>query len=245
VAPVLTCRELTARYGRTVVLHSVSLELEAGSVTAIIGPNGSGKSSLLRALAGALPARGGSIALEGRSYGDIAPLERARHVAYVPQSFDSTLPVTVEEALHIARYPHKDGDAAAIQTVLSTLNIAQLRSRHCSTLSGGELRKVLVAQGLAQLHGSQPAVLLLDEPAAFLDPPAQQGIAQLVQLLAKRDNMAVAMVLHDLVLARRADQVLQLREGRVFASGPPADVMTEQNIAELYREESLLGGFAA
>ncbi|MDQ3023186.1 MAG: ABC transporter ATP-binding protein [bacterium] len=233
----LTCRDLSAGFGRKTVLYGASIDLPAGTVTAIIGPNGSGKSSLLKVLAGALPYTAGEIALDGRSYRAMPPIERARHVAFVPQTFAQTLPLTVEEALAIARYPHHSKvEEAVTNAALGALGIANLRPRHCDTLSGGELRKVLVAQGLAQVHGSDPAVLLLDEPAAFLDPPAQVGIAQLVQLLARRDGMAVAMVLHDLDLARRADNVVLLRAGRVFASGPPTEVMTQQALAQLYKD---------
>jgi iron complex transport system ATP-binding protein len=237
VQTVIQCTDATAAYGRKQVLHGVSLELAAGTITAIIGPNGSGKSTLLRVLAGAVPLRSGSVALDGRSYRDIIPRERARHVAYVPQTFAQSLPLTVDEALRIAQYPLGSGKSDdAIELALSRLGIGHLRERQCETLSGGELRKVLIAQGLVQISGSTPAALLLDEPVAFLDPPAQQIIAQLVELTARRDNIAVAVVVHDLALARKADAVLMLRDGRRHAYGRPEDVMTEQNIATLYAE---------
>jgi iron complex transport system ATP-binding protein len=234
--PVITCSGLGAGYGRHFVLREVSFALATGTVTAIIGPNGSGKSSLLRVLAGALPIAAGDVRLVERSYRDVTPLERARHVAFVPQTFAPSLPLTVEEALVIARYPHDNNSREAVVSALSKLAITGLRRRQCNSLSGGELRKVLIAQGLAQLHGVAPAALLLDEPVAFLDPPAHRRIAQLVQLFARRDEMAVAMVLHDLELARRADYVLLLREGQVLSFGKPADVMTDDTLKTLYAE---------
>jgi iron complex transport system ATP-binding protein len=237
VQPVIHCTDLAAAYGRQPVLQGVSLALHAGTVTAIIGPNGSGKSSLLKVLAGALPYSTGEVQLEQRSYSSIPARERARHVAYVPQTFAQTLPLTVDEALRIAQYPQgSKPDAAAIELALTRLGIAALRSRQCDALSGGELRKVLIAQGLVQIHSAAPAALLLDEPVAFLDPPAQHRIAQLVQLIARRDNLAVAVVAHDLELARKADAVLMLCDGRVLAQGKPAEVMTDNNIAALYAE---------
>ena len=234
---VIRCTDVAASYGRKQILHGVSLALDAGTVTAIIGPNGSGKSSLLKVLAGALPFSSGEVQLDGRSYHDIALRERARHVAFVPQTFAQTLPLTVVEALRIAQFPQ--GSSAtddAVELALTRLGIAHLRNRQCNALSGGELRKVLIAQGLVQIHGAAPAALLLDEPVAFLDPPAQQTIAQLVELTARRDNIAVAVVVHDLTLARKADAVMMLREGRVLAQGRPEEVMSEESIARLYAE---------
>jgi iron complex transport system ATP-binding protein len=237
VQPVIHCTDVAASYGRKQVLHGVSLELAAGTVTAIIGPNGSGKSSLIKVIAGALAYLAGSVQLDGKSYRDISSRKRARHVAFVPQTFAQSLPLTVEEALRIAQYPLAGSASAdAIELALLRLGIAQLRGRQCETLSGGELRKVLIAQGLVQIHDATPAALLLDEPVAFLDPPAQQIIAQLVELTARRDNIAVAVVVHDLALARKADAVLMLRDGRVLTYGKPEDVMTEENIATLYAE---------
>ena len=239
VQPVIHCTEIAASYGRKQVLSGVGLALEPGTITAIIGPNGSGKSSLLRVLAGAVPYKHGSLQLAGRSYRDIAPRARARHVAFVPQTFTQSLPLTVDEALRIAQYPiGASASHDSITLALSRLGIAHLRERQCETLSGGELRKVLIAQGLVQIHGATPAALLLDEPVAFLDPPAQQTIAQLVELTARRDNIAVAVVVHDLGLARKADTVLMLREGQVLAYGKPEDVMTEGNVSRLYAERA-------
>jgi iron complex transport system ATP-binding protein len=237
VQPVIHCTDIAASYGRKQVLRGVNLALEAGSITAIIGPNGSGKSTLLRVLAGAVPYKQGSVELAGRSYRDIPPRERARHVAFVPQTFSQSLPLTVYEALRIAQYPlGSDRPEESIALNLLRLGLMKLRERQCETLSGGELRKVLIAQGLVQIHGAAPAALLLDEPVAFLDPPAQQTIAQLVELTARRDGIAVAVVVHDLALARKADAVLMLREGQTLAYGKPVEVMTERNIAALYAD---------
>jgi iron complex transport system ATP-binding protein len=232
---VLACRSLNAHYGRRQILFDVSLSVVRGRITAVLGANGSGKSTLLRILAGALVPSGGDVLLDGKAYRSLPPLERARRVALVPQTMPLGLPLTVAEALQIARYPHRHLQTAEAYdgaAVLEQLGLAHLQDQRCEALSGGELRKVLIAQGLVQLE--RGGVLLLDEPVAFLDPPAQAGIARLVREVAAAQDVTVVMVLHDLQLARTADDAVLLRAGRVLDSGPVVSVLRTETLTQLY-----------
>lgn len=234
----LRITNLTAGYRAAAVVHGVSATCAAGAITCLLGANGAGKTTLLRAIAGYLPLTSGTITLGGDDLTGLSPRDRARHIACVPQVGQEHVPLTVREAVSLARYPHlthrlqgNGGDRAVVDAALFALDLTELAERPCSRLSGGEWRRVLIAQGLAQAT----PVLLLDEPTAFLDPPARRQILSRVRELARDHNLTVVMVLHDLELATDyADAVQLMRAGRIIAAGAPRDVLTTARLAELY-----------
>lgn len=233
----LTIRSLTVGYGAEAVIRGLTAGCPPGRLTCLLGANGAGKTTLLNAISGYLPASG-ELSINGTSLATLSVRARARYIATVPQVAQELLLLTVRQAVALARYPHLKsrlrlggGDTAAVGEALRNMELTGLAGRRCITLSGGEWRRVLIAQGLAQ----GTPVLLLDEPTAFLDPPARRQILHQVRSLAAQRNLTVLAVLHDVDLAREfAEHVLLLRHGQLLASGTPAETLTTELLASLY-----------
>lgn len=211
-------------------LDSVSLAVWPGEIAVLLGANGAGKSTLLRVAAGLLVPEAGAVRIAGRDVGALERRATAREVAFVPQSEVAAGGFRVREIVAMGRAPHQSGwmrespeDRAAVDEAIARCDLGSVASRAVDTLSGGEQRRVAVARALA----AHPRVLLLDEPGAFLDVRHRLEQSDLLIELARRDRIACVVSMHDLdAAARTADRAVLLRDGRVVASGPPAEVMT-------------------
>ncbi|MCR8942874.1 MULTISPECIES: ABC transporter ATP-binding protein [Streptomyces] len=241
-------RDLVLRYGKTPVVHGVSLSLEPGCATALVGPNGSGKSTLLRSLArlhrvddGEVTLGGGRDGGEGgprRAVSLLSAREFAREVTLFSQSRAAPQGLTVAEVVAFGRHPYRRGfaglsadDRTAVAYAMDATGVRDMADRPAGELSGGEMQRVWLAACLAQNTG----VVLLDEPTNHLDLRYQIETLDLVRDLVQDHGIAVGIVLHDLDHAARvADTLVLLRSGRVHAMGPPADVLTARNISEVY-----------
>lgn len=235
----LELRGLRHRYdgGASPALDGVDLSV-AGGLVGLLGPNGSGKSTLLRCAAGLLPPVEGSVWLGGHELGQLDRLERARRIAFLPQRVESLYALPVREVVALGRHPHRPApwarpgaaDRAAVEAALAAAEVDALADRPFDSLSGGERQRVLLASMLAQ--GGE--LLLLDEPTTALDLHHQ---VRLFRLLRERAGAGqpVLCALHDLNLAARwCERVVLLHEGRVRADGPPAEVLDEALLAEVY-----------
>ena len=228
-------------YGSTPVLQDVSMQAaRPGELLGLVGPNAAGKSTLLKCAAGLLAAQG-RIWLDGQEVTTSDQWRRLRrHVTYLPQEYASTAAITVFEAVLVARQQTAswrvgDDDVAAVATILDDLRLEPLALRYLSELSGGQRQMVAVAQALAR----EPRVLLLDEPTSSLDLQRQLELLQLVQTLAAERSMTVLIALHDLNLAARfVDRLVILHQGRSYAEGMPADVLTEMMLRQVYGVEA-------
>lgn len=230
--------DLELAYGSRTVLAAATFHVPAGAVTALIGPNGSGKSTLLHALAGLLVPRHGRL--------DVPAASLRGGVAYVLQATDVNehLPLTVREAVTMGRYGRlgwlrrlQSEDRAAIDAALDAVAISDLANRSLHELSGGQRQRVFVAQGLAQ----EADVLLLDEPITGVDLVSRRYILDAIAA-QRAAGRAVVVSTHDLGDASAADHVLLLA-GRVVASGAPAEVLTDDHLADAYGGHLLrLGG---
>jgi iron complex transport system ATP-binding protein len=218
-------------------VREVTAEIETGDWVALIGPNGAGKTSLLRAVAGLLPCDG-SVSLEGASLAELGRRERAQRLALVPQEPRTPPWLTVAEYVLMGRTPYlrplaREGDADhdAAARALSRLDLDELAERTLGTLSGGERQRVVVARALAQ----EASIVLLDEPTASLDIGHQQQALDLLDALRETEGLTLVAAMHDLTLAAQyADRVLLLDQGRVVADGAPAEVLTEEALAQHY-----------
>lgn len=213
------------------VVEDVSLTIGAGECVGLIGPNGAGKTSLLRAALGLLPATGSS------SLANLSASDRARSAAWMPQSREIAWPVSVETLIALGRIPHlprgtklRPDDQAAIDAAIDHLELGSFRTRIATHLSGGEQARVLIARALAQ----DTPLLIADEPIAGLDPANQISTMQVFADLA-RDGHSALVSLHDLGLAaRHCTRLLLLGNGRLVADGPPAQVLTPDNMASVF-----------
>ncbi len=219
-------------------VDGVTFVAPRGQLTALAGPNGSGKSSIVRAVLRRADIAGGSVTLDGRNVSAISYGDLAKQVAVVPQREEATFPTQVREYVALGRYPHLGlwrgmaaDDHRAVDRALAQAGVDDLAERDTDTLSGGEWQRVRIARALAQ---STPA-LVLDEPTTFLDVAHEMAIFELLSSLA-RSGLAVLLVSHQLnLVARFADTIVLLDEGKVAISGAPADVMQADRLETIYR----------
>ena len=233
----ISLERVTVTLGGRAVVRDVTAEIEAGEWVALIGPNGAGEASLLRAVGGLLPSDG-TVRLGGVSLKDLGRRERAQRLALVPQEPRTPPWLTVAEYVLMGRTPYlrplgQEGerDREAAGRALARLDLDELAERTLGTLSGGERQRVVVARALAQ----EASIVLLDEPSATLDIGHQQQALDLLDVLRAADGLTLVAAMHDLTLAAQyADRVLLIDAGRVAADGAPADVLTEEALAEHY-----------
>lgn len=230
MSALLEIRDLAVRYDAALALEGIGFAVEAGEFVGLVGPNGSGKSTLVRAISRVLPAAAGNIALDGRDLAAMPQREVARRVAVVAQESAPAFDYSALEIVLMGRAPHLrrfafEGarDLAVAAECLRAVHADQLAGRPVSALSGGERQRVMIARALAQ----EPRLLILDEPTAHLDINLQIEVMDLVRRLNAERGLTVLVVLHDLNLAAQyCHRLLLLREGRLAADGPPAEVIT-------------------
>ena len=248
MSAVLEARGLSVRRGHRLVVREVALAVRAGEAVALVGPNAAGKSTLVRALAGLLPPAAGEVRLHGRPLAASGRDAMARAIALVTADDGPPATLTVEERARLGRFPHRGPlrpftpeDEAAVARALERTGVAALASRSLATLSAGERQMAALARGLAQ----EPAVLLLDEPAAHLDIGHQLRLFRVLDLV-RGEGVAVLAVVHDLPRAAAwAERLVLLAEGRITAEGAPAEVLRGPAAAAAFevgiRAESIPG----
>jgi ABC-2 type transport system ATP-binding protein len=211
-------RSLQKHFGRVAALRDVSLELPAGSRTALIGPNGSGKSTLVRVLLGMLDARG-QVVIDGRPVTDDRGA-LARRIAYMPQIAPRLAAPVREVVRAVAGLRGKSWDAVATVARALALDLDELARRPFRALSGGQRQKVLAAMALA----SEPELLVLDEPTASMDPASRSAFFGLVERLPP--SVTVLLCSHRLDEIRRlVDRVVVLAEGTLAWQGTASDYL--------------------
>ena len=230
---LLEVKDLAIALDGRSVLQGLDFRLAGGEVLGVIGPNGAGKTSLLRVLAGLLPAIRGSVVLDDQPLLARSALERARLLGYLPQFPRLEWPLPVREAVALGRRALglADPAGAAVEAALARFELSALASADATRLSGGEQMRV----HLARLAAGEHRLLLVDEPTASLEPRHQlQVLAQLREL--SRSGCALLVVLHDLPLAARfCDRVLVLAEGTRRALGPPREVLDDGLLETVFR----------
>lgn len=221
-------------YGKTIILEGIDFEVRAGERVAILGPNGAGKSTLLRALAG-LVSFEGTIEVQGRSLAAMAPRERARMLAYVPQRSMLHAGLETREVVAQGRYAHgrglgrlSDADEQRVTRAMETARCADLVGRRFDQLSIGQQQRILIARALA----TEAGVLLMDEPTAALDV---REVLATFRMLRELEDRTVLCVIHGLADARRfTDRALLLDGGRLVQAGPSDEVVAPGPIRDTY-----------
>ncbi len=235
---ILEARELSLAYGRDPVVADLSVRIGDGRVTALVGANGSGKSTLLRGLARLVKPARGAVYLDGQAIAKLPTREVARRLAVLPQGPELPEGISVRELVAHGRYPHGRAlrrftreDELAVERALAATGLVALADRPLDELSGGRRQSAWIAMTLAQ----EAEVMLLDEPTTYLDMAHQVGVLELLRRLNREEGRTVVMVLHDLNhAARYADDLLAIRDGRLVAAGPPAEVVTEQTVRDVF-----------
>ena len=211
-------QHLTVRRGRRVVLDGIDLTLNAGEFVGLLGPNGAGKTTLLRAALGLLPAEGHS------SLAALPIAQRARAAAFLPQTRDIAWPMPVEDVVRLGRIA-QGPDAAIVEQALAALDLAPLRHRPATQLSGGEQARVLIARALAQ----DGQVILLDEPFTGVDVKTEEQIVTLLGEL-RAEGRVMLVSTHNLGSVPEFCDRVVLVKGTVLAHGPTETTFTRDNL---------------
>ncbi|MBI3675332.1 MAG: ABC transporter ATP-binding protein [Proteobacteria bacterium] len=229
---------VSAGYGDRMALDSVTTEIRAGAVTGLVGPNGAGKTTLLRVALGLLKPTQGSVHVFGKRHAEYSRESLAKTIAYLPQGADAHWPIAARHLVALGRMPYRPSltrlsaeDHGAIESALGRCDAWQFRLRRMNELSAGERSRVLLARALA----TAAPILLVDEPAAHLDPAHQLRLMELLQEEAHRGT-AVVVTLHDLSLASRyCEELVVLQDGHVAAQGQPDEALSDKALAGVFQ----------
>jgi len=240
--PILSLQDITCGYGASTVLHGVSLQVAGGEVVGLVGPNGSGKTTLVRVASRALRPAGGTVRVGGLDTYALPAREAARLVAVVPQDLAPAFSFSVLEMVLMGRTPYLssfgrggDEDWARTRAAMVATGVQHLADRSVDELSGGERRRVVLAQALAQ----DAPLMLLDEPTTHLDVRHVLDVLAIVRRLAEREGAAVLAIHHDLnVAAATCDRLVALHRGEVVATGSPEEVVTADLLRGIYGVEA-------
>jgi iron complex transport system ATP-binding protein len=236
----LQARDLTFRYDSHPVLEGVSFEIAPSRLVTIVGPNGSGKSTLIKCMDRIISPQKGSILVDRKDLTKMTRMEMARYISYVPQSSVRVFPTNVFDTILMGRRPHigwlgSGRDEEKVWDVLNLLDIERLAMSNFDELSGGQQQKVLIARALVQ----EAEVMLLDEPTSNLDIWHQLDVMNVIRDVVKKRGITAVMALHDLNLASTySDRIIMMNRGRIVAAGEPSAVITQENIASVYRVEA-------
>lgn len=229
--------------GRT-VFRDLSFRVEKGQMLAILGPNGAGKTTLLRCMMGFLKWQQGASLLDGTDISTLSQRELFSSVAYVPQSKNSALAITVRDMVLLGRSSRcgvfgKPGaaDRKVAEETLDRLGLSELADRSCARLSGGELQMVLVARALA----AQPEIMILDEPESNLDFKNQLVVLQTLQRLTEEGISCIFNTHYPVHALRYADRALLLDRQGGICFGRPDRVITRENMRRAFGVETVIG----
>ena len=245
--PGLRLENLTKRYGAKTALAGVNLELAEGEVIALIGPSGAGKSTLIRCVNRLVEPSGGRILLGAQDLAALnaRALRRARRqIGMIFQEFALVERLTVmENALSgrlgyvgfwrswFRRFPQRDVDLAF--SLLARVGLSEFIDQRADRLSGGQRQRVGIARALMQ----EPALLLVDEPTASLDPKTARQIMRLITELCAERKLTAIINIHDVPLAKLfAPRIVGLKDGQVVFDGPP-DQLTPAMLTRIYGAE--------
>ncbi len=234
----LEMQNVTLGYGHKVVVKDITLQVKPGEMLGFVGPNGCGKSTIIKALSRVISPYSGRILLNGKDISRISRRDLSRLLGVVPQIPLLPSAFTAFEVVLMGRNPHLglfqyEGpkDMAITWRAMAKTSVQHLAERRIGELSGGEIQCVVIARVLAQ----ETEVILLDEPTANLDIGRQVEILDVIKGMCQENGLIVIAALHDLNLAAQyCSRLVLINNGRIHAEGTPTEVITDDNIKEVY-----------
>ena len=237
----LEAKQLSLAYDSATIVRNLNIGIPTGKTTVLVGANGCGKSTLLRGLAKLLKPKSGSVYLDGKDISQIKAKTVAKKLGMLPQSPTAPEGLTVKDLVAMGRYPYQSWmqqwsseDEAKVAEALEITTMTKLADRSLDSLSGGQRQRAWIAMVLAQ----DTDILLLDEPTTFLDLSHQVELLDLLDKLRESQGKTIVMILHDLNLScRYADYLVAVQQGKVYATGTPKQVMTEEMVRDVFNLE--------
>lgn len=224
------------KYGSKAVIDHVSVTLDEGKLTAFIGSNGAGKSTLISMASRLLKMNGGEIYIDGTELQHWNHEQLARKISILRQSNHMNLRLTIRELVSFGRYPYSKGnftheDLAQIDQALDYVGITAIQNRFLDELSGGQRQMAYIAMVIAQ----DTKYIFLDEPLNNLDMKHSVQIMKILRKLVDEMGKTVIIVIHDInFVSCYADNIVALKDGRLMKSGPSAQIINSEVLAEIY-----------
>jgi iron complex transport system ATP-binding protein len=238
VEQILILNKISFKYDDSWILRGIDLRVREGEILGVLGSNGSGKSTLLKVMDGVLLPQQGEVLLRNRPLASLPRMDVAKEIAFVTQENYFRFAFSVLEVVLMGRFPHLkrlqfegDKDLEIALHALGATSSLHLSGRSIHEISGGEKQRVLLARTLAQ----EPRVVLLDEPTSFLDLKHKREFFQLISSLSVERRLGVVLVSHDIdLVARYCHRIMMMKDGVCLHMGSPEEVLTPENIEEVY-----------
>lgn len=229
---------LSFAYQQIPILKNINFKLEKGQFISLIGPNGCGKSTLLKNMLSLYSSHTGSCIIDNQCLKDMKSKERAKLVAFLPQSPEIHEHITVEELVKLGRYHNKrifrsldSEDIKAVQIAISWAGLDAVKKRSILSLSGGQRQRAFLAMILAQ----DTDYIFLDEPTSYLDVNHQIEFIELLKKLQKEFHKTIVIVLHDLpTVSKYSDYLVILKDGALYKAGEPKKVFTLKMLNDVF-----------
>ncbi len=244
---LIEIKNVSFSYGKSEVLNNIDLDIEDGQIVCLLGSNGCGKTTLLDCIMGINKINNGVIKIKNDSINNYKPNELAKNIAYVPQAHSKTFPYKVIDMVLMGRTPYTGTfssptkkDSIIAEEALEIIGMTNYKDKIFTNLSGGEAQLVILARALAQ----QTPIIVMDEPTSHLDINNELMILEKIISLVKKKSISVIMATHfpnHAFYFENNDintQVAMMNFGKIQVKGKPSDVLTEDNIREIFNVNS-------
>ena len=237
MATIINCTNLGFSYNGSEVLKGINLSISPGRMLGILGANGAGKSTLLKILCGVLKPKSGKALFNNKELSDMDRRDIAKGIAYIPQDPMFAFPFTVNEVVLMGRAPYigrfefeRDKDMEIAANALQTVGILHLKDRLINEISSGERQLASIARGLVQ----EPEVMILDEPATYLDVKHRTQIINILGEL-KKEGISIIAATHDIFSSLYYfDEIMILKDGNILAEGKTDHVINSELLSSAY-----------
>lgn len=238
---VLRAQNISAGYGKKVVVSNAGLNVDSGEIVTLIGPNGSGKSTLLKTLSAQIPPLEGETFLLGKNLASLKEKEIAPHISLVMTERIKSGSMTCREIVATGRYPYTSAlgvlsaeDSRKVDEAIKIVNAQEVADSMFSKISDGQRQRVMLARAICQ----DTEIIILDEPTSFLDLRYKIDLMKIIRALAKEQGKAVLMSLHELDLAKAvSDKIVCIGGGKIEKAGAPDEIFTGNFIQKLFALE--------
>ncbi len=244
MATIINCSNLGFSYNGTDVLNGINLSIDPGKMVGILGANGAGKSTLLKILCGVLKPKRGEALFNDKALSKMDRREIAKGIAYIPQDPMFAFPFTVNEVVLMGRAPYigrfefeREQDKEVAKRAMETVGIIHLKDRLISEVSAGERQLTSIARGLVQ----EPEIMILDEPATYLDVKHRTEIMNILRGLKEEKGISVLAATHDIFSSLfYFDEIMILKDGEVLAHGKADQIINNETLSTAYGIEVIV-----